>query len=207
MSIWHVRHEGSSQALPVSSPGEIVEGLRDGLWLPTDEVRGPTEVKWTPLELHPVFADAANEVEPPIEKADDTHLDMNPLIDVCLVLLIFFILTITYDTLRRAIEIPPEKPDDKGAAKVSFPEMKDRMFKVVAQMDGDKPVIVVDGKTVSPEELAKEIKSVVDRTGRREMLLDVTRDVSWGHLLAIIDAAKGSGVTEILRVRKRGAEK
>ena len=39
---------------------------------------------------------------------------MNPLIDVCLVLLIFFILTITYASLERAIDVPQLNPDQKG---------------------------------------------------------------------------------------------
>ena len=44
---------------------------------------------------------------PPGEAPDETRLDMNPLIDVALVLLIFFILTTTYESLRRAIDLPP----------------------------------------------------------------------------------------------------
>src|SRR5262245_16845734 len=114
MTTWRVRHEGSPTAAAAGSVAEIAQGLRDGVWLPTDEVRGPSDRDWVPLESHPQFEEIAYDLEPEIEKPDDTHLDMNPLIDVCLVLLIFFILTITYDTLRRSIEVPPEQSDEKG---------------------------------------------------------------------------------------------
>jgi biopolymer transport protein ExbD len=198
MSNWYVRHQGSPTALPVSGPAEVVEGLRDDRWLPTDEVRGPNDKGWVALESHPLFEEVAFDLEPEIEKPDDTHLDMNPLIDVCLVLLIFFILTITYDTLRRSIEVPPEQADEKGAATVQKEELN-QMIKVVAYMDGDKPVILLEGTSVPPENVAKEMKAMIEKTGRKVMYMDVNGDVPWGLLTTIIDAAKGSGVHEILR--------
>jgi len=199
MNEWRVRHEGSHSAA-ASNPAEIARGLRDGVWLPTDEVYGPHDKAWIALESHPQFEEIAFELEPEIEKPDDTHLDMNPLIDVCLVLLIFFILTVTYDSLRRAIEVPPEKSDEKGkAVQVKPEEIRDRTFKVAAYMDGDSPVVLIEGTKVLPGEIAKEMKSVIERTGRKEMYLDVNGEVPWGIFTQIIDAAKGNGVQEILR--------
>src|SRR5262245_24898701 len=98
---WQVRQEGSPEAINLPTEVDVLAGLRDGNFLPTDEVKGPTDADWQPIETHPQFAEAAQEVEPPpAESVDETHLDMNPLIDVCLVLLIFFILTITYASLE-----------------------------------------------------------------------------------------------------------
>lgn len=203
MAEWRIRHEGSLNAVTADNPAEIVQGLRDGIWLPTDEVRGPSDANWTAIESHPLFEEVAAELEPPVEKPDDTNLDMNPLIDVCLVLLIFFILTITYDTLRRSIEVPPEQAEEKGKAiKVDPSQIKERMFRVAAYMDGDKPVVIIEGTPVAIENISKEMKAVIDRTGRREMYLNVNGDVPWGILTSIIDAAKGNGVHEILRKGK-----
>ena len=88
---WKVRHEGSPRAVEDLTPGQIAQGLIDGHWEPTDEVMGPQDTEWVPLENHPNFATVALEVEPPPprEHEDESRLDMNALIDVCLVLLVF----------------------------------------------------------------------------------------------------------------------
>src|SRR6478609_4934644 len=108
MSAWKVRHQGSPESVDGVSPEEIVDGVKEGIWEPTDEVRGPGESEWKSLEVHPIFAQAMADYEPPPshEPEDETRLDMNPLIDVALVLLIFFILTTTYAALQRVLEMP-----------------------------------------------------------------------------------------------------
>lgn len=202
---WLVRREGSPEALSVPSAASVLEGLRDGNWLPTDEVKGPTDAAWRSIESHPTFAEVAEEIEPPKpEGADETTLDMNPLIDVCLVLLIFFILTITYASLERAIEIPPDNPDQKGpSARVEYKDIKDRVFLVRAKMDGDRVVITVDKKETPLEGVSAEIKRIIDATGRKDMVLDIQKDVPWGVETAILDAAKGHGVHDIINNRQR----
>ena len=120
MSAWLVRKEGSPDVLSLPNAVEVLTGLRDGNFLPTDEVKGPTDGAWLAIEAHPAFSEAASDVDPPTEEADDTHLDMNPLIDVCLVLLIFFILTITYATLERALDVPEDTAEDKGVPQVQI---------------------------------------------------------------------------------------
>ncbi|MDB5309540.1 MAG: Biopolymer transport protein ExbD/TolR [Gemmataceae bacterium] len=201
MSTWQVRAEGSPTAVVVPSATDILSGLRDGIWLPTDEVKGPTDAAWTAIEAHPAFEEAAAELElPPPEPPDETHLDMNPLIDVCLVLLIFFILTITYASLERAIDVPQDTPEEKGSSttKVEYKDIKDRVFRVTARMDGEQPVIKLEADVVKVEELEDKMKQVIDRTGRSEMLLDIDGNVPWGIQTAIMDAAKGNKVHNIL---------
>jgi biopolymer transport protein ExbD len=204
MPDWLVRQEGSPRAVSVPSPAEVLAGLRDGNWLPTDEVKGPSDPDWQPIETHPAFSAAAAELEPPRpEPPDETHLDMNPLIDVCLVLLIFFILTITYASLERAISIPEDTPDSKGPAQVDFKEIRDKVFLVTARMEGDKVVVRIEKKEVPVDQVAAEMRLVIDATGRREMVLDIDKDVPWGVETAILDAAKGNGVNNIINNYRR----
>jgi biopolymer transport protein ExbD len=201
MSTWQVRPEGSPDAVRLASAGDVLAGLRDGVWLPTDEVKGPTDTAWTAIENHPAFEEAAAEMEPPQpEAADDTHLDMNPLIDVCLVLLIFFILTITVASLERAIDVPYDQPDKQGtsAKKLEYKDIKDRVFRVTLRMDGEKPVVKLENDVVTIEDIEDKMKQLIDRTGRREMLLDIDGNVPWGVQAAVLDAAKGNKVHNIL---------
>lgn len=203
MSAWLVRKEGSPDALALPTAAAVVHGLREGNFEPTDEVKGPADTNWLPIESHPTFAEAAEEVEPPAPESDETHLDMNPLIDVCLVLLIFFILTITYASLERALEVPEDTADDKGTVKnVELKDVKDRVFVVTAKMDGERPVIKIgvvgQVSEVPPERLFAEMEKLINSTGRKEMVLDIDRDVPWGVECAILDAAKGNKVFNIL---------
>src|SRR5262245_57590378 len=153
MSAWLVRKEGAPEALSLAGAEDVLAGLRDGNFAPTDEVKGPNDKDWQPIETHPTFADAALDLEPPVEESkDETHLDMNPLIDVCLVLLIFFILTITYASLERALDIPDDTSDQKGpTTKIDIKDIKDRVFIVTAKMDGEKPVVRIEKKEVPVE--------------------------------------------------------
>jgi biopolymer transport protein ExbD len=172
-------------------------------------VKGPNDADWQPLETHPAFAEAAQDVEPPPgETTDETHLDMNPLIDVCLVLLIFFILTITYASLERALDVPEDSAEEKGAQKQDIKDIKDRVFIVTAKMDGERPVIKIGThgamKEVAQERVFKEMEDLINTTARKEMVLDIEKDVPWGVETAILDAAKGNKVHNIINnVRNR----
>lgn len=203
MQGWSVRPEGSPHAVVLHSAEEVLDGLRQGHWLPSDEVKGPQDSNWRSIDTHPRFADSVEEMQTPQRiQEDETHLDMNPLIDVCLVLLIFFILTITYASLERAIDVPPLNPEKKGPARVEYKDIKDRVFVVTARMEGDRPVVKIEQKEVPLSKLAEEMKRIIDSTQRREMVLDVDRFVPWGVVTAILDAAKGCGVREILNNRR-----
>ena len=135
MNAWLVRKEGAHAAVQLPTVEAVIAALRDGLYDPTDEVKGPTDAAFTRIEAHPALEEAASEVEfYRGDENDETHLDMNPLIDVCLVLLIFFILTITYESLRRSIQIPQSVEEEKGApTKVDYADVKDRVFRVTAR--------------------------------------------------------------------------
>jgi biopolymer transport protein ExbD len=208
MSAWLVRQEGSDQVYALPTQEAVLTALRDGNFVPTDEVKGPGDANWRPFESHPEFAEAALDLEPPpAEGKDDTHLDMNPLIDVCLVLLIFFILTITYATLERALDVPQDTPDEKGVKSTEWKDIKDRVFKVTVRMvpdashpKGERPVIRIEGKEVpyDKEKIFKEMESVINTTGKREMLLDIDREVEWGVDTTIVDAAKGNKIHNII---------
>lgn len=62
---WKLRHEGSPRELGELTLAQIVEGLRDGLWEPTDEVMGPTDSAWQAIENHPALAEVAEDIEAP----------------------------------------------------------------------------------------------------------------------------------------------
>ncbi|MGL4423529.1 MAG: ExbD/TolR family protein [Gemmataceae bacterium] len=202
--MWSIRFEGTSNLRSVDTAHAVLEGIRDGLWEPSDEVRGPGDTGYRLIEEHPLFADVIAEMGPPEKREpEDNHLDMNPLIDVCLVLLIFFILTTTYESLRRTLDVPAE-PEDKAAAQKKLQEdLKDKAFTVTAWMDVGKPKVKIEDDLVDLKELDSKMKQIVKSTGRSEMMLEVEGKVPWGVEAAIHDAARGASVYQIYRKKKK----
>jgi biopolymer transport protein ExbD len=198
---WKVRHEGSPQAVEGLTARQVAEGLSDGLWEPTDEVMGPTNGSWSPLETHPQFAEVAAEVEPPPPRTydDETHLDMNALIDVTLVLLIFFILTASYAALQSRLDSPDLQPGQHGPP-VLGPGAREQMIFASIKLEDGTPVFRVEDRVVDEHKLKAVLKGYVSSTGKTLLLLDVDRKVTHGTAVTVQDAAAVVGITKVLRL-------
>src|SRR5262249_27607837 len=170
---WKVRHEGSPRTVENLTPGQIAQGLEEGLWEPTDEVQGPDDPGWTPIESHPIFAEVAADIDlTPDKKPDEgTHLDMTALIDVCLVLLAFFILTTGYAALQKMLEMGKLNFDDKnGVVRVTDQQVKDLMLRVSVQMEKGEPVIRLEDEVVAPGDLPARLNSLVRSTHKVHLI-------------------------------------
>jgi biopolymer transport protein ExbD len=196
---WKVRHEGSPQFMELATSQEVLQGLIDGVWEPTDEVRGPDDAAWTALENHPLFAEAAADIEPlPKMHPDESKLDMTALIDVCLVLLIFYILTTSYSQLQKRIENPTVSGDAEGIKTLTDKQIQDQMIRVTVKLDKhENPIIRVEDKVVEERLLAAELSKYVDKTHKTSILLVFDGDVRNKTLTAIQDAAKPVGIDSI----------
>jgi biopolymer transport protein ExbD len=201
-----VRHEGSPVWVSDQSAADVAAGLRDGRWEPTDEVWGEGEADWVSLEDHPQFAEAAADVTPPPRKhhPDETRLDMNPLIDVALVLLIFFILTTTYETIRKVLDLPGASAKAPGQLRQVKPEdAKKLMVMVRARQVAGQPELSVEDKAVRLDELDSALRRAVADSKKTTLLLDATHDVDYGVVMAIMDAARGAGIAKTLMVDQK----
>jgi biopolymer transport protein ExbD len=212
---WKIRHEGSPKFLQGLTLAQVVEGLRDGLWEPTDEVMGPGDTEWVAIENHPQLAEVAADLEPPPRPhEDETRLDMNALIDVCLVLLIFFMITTSYvAAVQKVVPLPTVAESEKKGKVVRADQVRRQMIRVQAyHRDGNLtvrvenqplPVVRPDGKTLDGDKLRDALVPYVrGEDGKREVLLDA-RDVSWGTVIAIQDAAKAAGVRVVNHLVKK----
>ena len=196
---WKVRHQGSPQSVEGLTLAQVVEGLQDGLWEPTDEVMGPGESEWVAIENHPQLAEIALDVEPPPphQHADESNLDMNPLIDVCLVLLVFFILTTSYAVLQNRLKAADVSKDKVGTPVLTDKQVKEQMIHVTVKMEDGKPVYRVEGKVVDEDHLVAELRSYHRQSARTDLLLEHDGDVPHGAVVAVMDAAKGADLDRI----------
>jgi biopolymer transport protein ExbD len=211
---WQVRHQGSPQSVSGLTLAEIIEGLRDGRWQPTDEVKGPADPRWLPIENHPQLADVAVELEqPPLVPVEEAHLDMNALIDVTLVLLIFFILTTAHATvIQKVVQLPKVSVDPKtGARRVSAAQVKKYMVQVEVHGDpaGKHPVLQLEGKTAEvwrdEDHTALDedrLVSLLRPYAKTEMVLDAEQ-VTWGLVIQIQDAARAAGITQVHHLSRK----
>jgi biopolymer transport protein ExbD len=197
---WKIRHEGSPKSVEVKTLQNVVDGLQDGRWEMTDEVMGPQDKAWVPIENHPQLADIAMDMElpPRPEEEDESRIDMNALIDVCLVLLVFFILTTTYAELQKMIDSPNLTADaDQKLPVVTRQQVEQSMIQVTVKQTDKGPVIRVEGQEVEPERLVPVLKRFVGPS-KVELLLDHDRAVPHGTIVTVEDAAKSAGINQVL---------
>lgn len=197
--MWKVRHQGSPAALSDLTLAQVAEGLADGRWEPTDEVMGPDDTDWVSIEGHPQLAEIAADLEPPPPRHydDETRLDMNALIDVCLVLLIFFILTTSYAVLQKRLEAPGVSADRLGPAIVTKEKVTQQMIQVTVRMEDGKPVTRVEDQVVDPSRLESELRRFVNASRKTQLLLQHDDDVPQRAVVEVLDAAKGAGMEKV----------
>jgi biopolymer transport protein ExbD len=195
---WKVRHEGSPQSVEMEQQ-ELVDSLLDGAWEPTDEVMGPNEETWVAIESHPVLAEVAADLEQKQPKPydDETRLDMNALIDVTLVLLIFFILTTTVAALQKRLEAPTVEQGKVKVPVVTEKDIQEQMIHVKAVMENGSPVVKIEDTPVDPARLVAELRKFVKETRKTDLLLEHDDNVPQDLVVKIIDSAKGAGMNRV----------
>jgi len=200
MNLWNVRHAGSPRSVDGLTAETVLDGVREGIWEPSDEIIGPDDHDWQPLERHPVFAQAMADFEPPPPPAhpDETKLDMNPLIDVALVLLIFFMLTTTYQELRK--EFQPPEPQGNSQQGIRDEQLRQVTIRVTAKLEDGQPVYRVEGEVVAEKDLESKFRQLKDSMGHDKLAMEVDPEVPWRAVIAIQDAASGANFSQIIRV-------
>lgn len=216
---WNLRHEGSPTTVKNVGFAQVVEGLRDGVWDLSDEIQGSGETEWTRIEAHPAMADLVEELEAPprVVYHEATSLDMNALIDVCLVLLIFFIITTSYaNMVQKVVPVPTVKADGKSGIvrQVKPDEVRAKMIRLEAYLEKNgKPIIRIEnqsadvfdgeGKTLVPQKLREILKPYVMGPDRKKEILLDAREITWETVVQIQDAARSAGIQSIQYVAKK----
>lgn len=197
---WKIRHEGSTVAVEGMTLEQIVEGLNDGLWAVTDEVMGPADSDWAAIENHPQLAEMAEDLtaaEAPAAE-EEVRLDMNALIDVTLVLLIFFIMTSSYVALQRLLDLPDSTKNELNKGPL-VKKQEDFRIMIKAEIrrgpDGE-PLYKVEGKEVNQKDLVKALAGY--KVGEKsELLVDCADDVPVQGQVTLLDAARGAGILKV----------
>lgn len=199
---WRLRHEGSPQPVPQPLTGEqIVEGLKDGVYATSDEVRGPGDPKWIALESHPYFSEVSEVIQAMEEEAghevEDNNIDMNPLIDVCLVLLVFFILATTMSVMEKVMKLPPNQPDSKKPPVTLTEDQAKKYIMLKIDKKGSAINYNVNGYDAKEEDLLRELERLI-KEGKTIMILDIAPNVDFNAYTVAIDVATQARIDKIL---------
>ena len=126
----------------------------------------------------------------------DDELDMTPMVDVTFLLLIFFMITASFN-LNKTLQFPPPDPEEKGAQQQ--PQMLEDFedSSVIVEIDENNALFVDDEPLADPAQLA----DVLMKKGRSEQKTEImiTADARALHetVVAVVDAANEVGMQKI----------
>lgn len=113
-----------------------------------------------------------------------TDINVTPLVDIMLVLLIIFMLTANL-IAKQAIEVDLPKAAQAGA-------VQPKTLAVTLTRDG---AIYLNGRATTPAELRLEIKAAVAKDPKALVLISGDKNVSHGRVVWLLDTVKALGVT------------
>ncbi|MEZ6140284.1 MAG: biopolymer transporter ExbD [Zavarzinella sp.] len=202
--LWTIIPAGTTRQIRGLTFNAVLNGVREEQFDSADLIfrNGETPVS---IDTHPEFEEAILDLQPVPRRPEDdeTRLDMNPLIDVALVLLIFFMLTTVYEQIRKEFNPPPGQSTDAQGRKTTENKLKEFTIRVSITVEDGKPVFRIENDAVPQEKLLETLIALKQKTGNRQLALEVQPDVPWKAVVAINDAAAGAEFTEIIRVVRK----
>jgi len=121
--------------------------------------------------------------------------NLTPLIDVCLVLLVFFILATTMGLLNRVHELPTSRVS-RSLPLVDDATVRERMIIVKLRPGLGAASYHLDEREVTGAGLQTELQRLMRLTRRDEIVIDA-RGVQWGEVIHVIDAATAARVRRV----------
>jgi biopolymer transport protein ExbD len=122
-----------------------------------------------------------------VEEHDDeiTGINVTPLVDVTLVLLIIFMVTATY-VVKETIEV--DLPRAASGGQTVGPTLA-----LALDREGK---LFLDGEPASPEAARAAVRAAVARSAEARAIISADRAVSHGRVVEVIDLVKREGLTK-----------
>jgi biopolymer transport protein ExbD len=200
--MWLVRTEDDAGPGRAVRFERLAQGIADGIWNETDEVRGPNDAQWRLIGEHPELEEHLPPA--PLFKAgqrEEAEMDMTPMIDVTFQLLIFFMIAATY-VVQKTLEIAAAHAEEAPAMVTLSQLAQDNIIVKVAR---DRSVSV-DGVPASLDGLSQTLAEAARRRKQAtaEMVLDVDDEVEHDLVVRVIDAAAGAEIEKVHFVSRAG---
>lgn len=114
-------------------------------------------------------------------------INIAPVVDVLFLLLIFFMVTSTFvEQPSIKLVLPSAKYSEAG---------KIEALTLIITRDGD---LFLEGRPVKIEDIEKVFQDIVEKLQDKTLVLKADKDVPYGKVIRIMDAAKGAGLKKII---------
>lgn len=112
------------------------------------------------------------------------EINVTPLVDIMLVLLIIFMLT-AHLIAKQAIEVDLPKASQSSAAPPTT-------IAVTLTRDG---TLFLNGQPIAPDALRSVVKTSVAKDPKTQALISADKSVSHGRVIWVLDTIKAAGIT------------
>lgn len=128
-------------------------------------------------------------------QADEASVDMTPMLDIVFILLIFFIVTAVF-VQEKSVDMKPPPASDQPPPPNAAPV-------ILVQINAANQVFV-NGTLTD----VKRVGSAVERhradNGKSSVLIVPDNESEHGVVVAVYDAARGTGASALIQRKKRG---
>jgi biopolymer transport protein ExbD len=185
------RAAADMQAAPTAAADPLSPEAAE-LWQHADDVRNP----WLDDE-------ADEEEEPKIHKIamSEGGLDMTPMVDVTFLLLIFFMITASFN-IQKSMPTDPPEPEDEGAAQTVTIQEQEQDDLLVGISANDE--LTLDDEPIGGLSALADALQAKAAGGGTELSMTIEADprCTFGIMVGVMDVGISAGMQQIKRVAR-----